>query len=44
MANSLANLVNNLCEENSNVNTDMMIKNVRLVELNTWITTVFPNI
>ena len=42
MASSLSNLVNNLSERiyKTNVNTDMMIKNVELVELNISITTV----
>ena len=39
MASSLSKLVNNLAERihKSNVNTEMMIKNVKLVELNTKI-------
>ena len=39
MASSLSKLVNNLAEgiHKSNVNTEMMIKNVKLVELNTKI-------
>ena len=42
MASSLSNLVNNLSERihKTNVNTNMMIKNVKLVELNISITTV----
>ena len=45
MASSLSNLVNNLSKEfiELNVNTDMMIKNVKLVELNVSIATVFLN-
>ena len=44
MASSLSNLVNNLSEGIHRVNTDMMIKNVKLVELNISIATVFLNI
>ena len=45
MASSLSNLVNNLSKEfiELNVNTDMMTKNVKLVELNVSIATVFLN-
>ena len=45
MASSLSNLVNNLSKEfiELDVNTDMMIKNVKLVELNVSIATVFLN-
>ena len=43
MASSLSKLVNNLAEgiHKSNVNTEMMIKNVKLVELNTKIANAF---
>ena len=46
MANSLSNLVNNLSEgiTELNVNLDTMIKNVKHVELNISIATVFSNI
>ena len=46
MANSLSNLVNNLSEGiiELNVNLDTMIKNVKHVELNISIATVFSNI
>ena len=46
MASSLSNLFNKLSERiiELNVNTDMMIKNVKLAELNTSIATVFLNI
>ena len=45
MASSLSNLVNNFVKELilSNVNSDMAIKNLKLVELNISITTVFLN-
>ena len=45
MASSLSNLFNNLSEgiQNFNVNTDMMIKNVKLDKLNLNIATVFLN-
>ena len=45
MASSLSNLVNNFVKEFilSNVNSDMVIKNLKLVELNISITTVFLN-
>ena len=41
MASSLSNLVNNLSEGIHRINTEMMIKNVKLVELNISIATVF---
>ena len=46
MPTSLSNLVNNLSEgiHQLNVNTDTMIKNVKLVELHTKYATVFQNI
>ena len=45
MASSLSRLVNNLAEEfiKLNVNTDTMIKNVTLAQLNTKIATTFLN-
>ena len=45
MTSSLSNLVNNLSEaiDKINVNTDMAIKNVKLVELNISIATVSLN-
>ena len=46
IASSLSNLVNNLSEgiHRINVNSDTMIKNVKLVEWNISIATVFSNI
>ena len=46
MASLLLNLVNNLSEviHRTKLNTDMIIKNVRLAELNIIIATVFLNI
>ena len=46
MASLLLNLVNNLSEviPRTKLNTDMIIKNMRLVELNISIATVFLNI
>ena len=46
MARLLSNLVNNLSEviPRTKLNTDMIIKNMRLVELNISIATVFLNI
>ena len=43
MASALSDLVNNLAEgiHKLNVNTGMIIKNVKLVELNTKIATAF---
>ena len=45
MTNSLLNLVNNLSERihKLNVNTDMMIKNLKLAKLDINIGTVFLN-
>ena len=45
MASSLSNLVNNLAKgiHKINVNTNMVIKNVKLVELNTKIASVALN-
>ena len=45
METSLSNLVNNLSEEfiELNINLDMMIKNVKLRELNVSIANVFLN-
>ena len=45
METSLSNLVNNLSEEliELNINLDMMIKNVKLKELNVSIANVFLN-
>ena len=46
MASLLSNLVNNFLKEliKLNLNSDMMIKNVKYVELNISIVTVFLNI
>ena len=46
MASSLSNLVNNISEEfiELNANSDMFIKNVKHVELNMSIATVFLNL
>ena len=43
MASSLSNLVNNLSKGELNVNSDTMIKNVKHVEVNISILTVFYN-
>ena len=43
MASSLSNLVNNFENVNLNVNSNMTIKNGKLVELSISITTVFLN-
>ena len=46
MASSLLNLVNNFLKYfiELNVNLDKMIKNIKHVELNIRIVTVFPNV
>ena len=43
MASSLSNLVNNLSKGELNVNSDTMIKNVKHVEVNISVLTVFYN-
>ena len=43
MASSLSNFVNNLSKGELNVNSDTMIKNVKHVEVNISVLTVFYN-
>ena len=43
MVSSLSNLVNNLSKGELNVNSDTMIKNVKHVEVNISVLTVFYN-